>query len=85
MLVLTRRPGDSITIGDDIVVTVLEVSGTHVRVGITAPRHVRILREEIYQAMRTENRAAARGVHHSRLLDEVARRLRHRQQEQRGE
>ncbi|MCS6924393.1 MAG: carbon storage regulator CsrA [Candidatus Binatia bacterium] len=80
MLVLTRRPGESITIGDDVVVTVLEVSGNHIRIGISAPRHVRILREEIYQAMRTENRAAARGGHHSRLLDEVATRLRHRQE-----
>lgn len=85
MLVLTRRPGDSITIGDDILVTVLEVSGSNVRIGISAPRHVRILREEIYQAMRTENRAAAHGGHHSRLLDEVAARLRHQQQERQGE
>ena len=71
MLVLTRRPGESVTIGDEIVVTVVAVSGNQVRVGITAPRSVQILREEIYKAMQEENRAAARGLHHPRLLEEV--------------
>jgi carbon storage regulator len=76
MLVLSRRLGESITIGDEVVVTVLEVSGNQVRVGITAPRSVRILRTEIYQAMQTENRAAACGLRHPRLLEKVVARLR---------
>lgn len=47
MLVLTRKPGESIVIGDDIVVTVVRVAGQKVRLGIDAPKEVRIDREEI--------------------------------------
>ena len=59
MLILSRRPGESLTIGDDVVVTVVGVSGNQIRLGITAPREVRVLREEIYKAMREKNHAAA--------------------------
>jgi carbon storage regulator len=47
MLVLSRRPGEKLLIGDDILVEILEVSGTQVRLGITAPRDVPVLREEL--------------------------------------
>ena len=47
MLVLTRRKNQSILIGDDIVVTVLEVKGDQIRLGITAPRDVQVYREEL--------------------------------------
>ena len=47
MLVLTRRKNQSIVIGDDIVVTVLEVKGDQIRLGITAPREVQVYREEL--------------------------------------
>lgn len=50
MLVLTRRVNQSIMIGDDVVVTVLEVRGDHVRIGITAPRSVAVDREEVLEA-----------------------------------
>jgi carbon storage regulator len=76
MLVLTRRPGESITIGEDIVITVVSVSGNQVRVGIAAPRSVQVVREEIYHAMQEENRAAARGSHSPGLLEGVLTRLR---------
>jgi carbon storage regulator len=76
MLVLTRRPGESITIGDDIVVTVISASGGQVRLGITAPRSVQVLREEIYKAMREENREAAQGLRHGKQLEGAATRLR---------
>ena len=69
MLVLTRRPGESITIGDDIVVTVLTSAGGQVRLGIAAPHHVRVLREEILKALQEENSAAARGVGGALPLD----------------
>lgn len=75
MLVLTRRAGESITIGDNIVVTVVMVSGGQVRVGISAPRSVPVLREEIYKAVQEENRAAARGLHDPRQLEGVLARL----------
>ncbi len=84
MLVLTRRPGESITIGDDIVVTVVAASGSQVRVGITAPRSVQVLRGEIYKAMQEENRAAAQGLHHPRQLEEVLVHLRGKKQEGQG-
>lgn len=47
MLILSRRPGEQLLIGDDILVEVLEVSGAQVRLGITAPREVAVLREEL--------------------------------------
>lgn len=59
MLVLTRRAGESVVIGDDVVVTVLEVRGDVVRLGIDAPRSVRVHREEVYRAVQEANRAAA--------------------------
>lgn len=73
MLILTRRPGESITIGDDIVVTVVEVSGSQVRVGISAPREVRVLREEIHKQIQEENRAAAKKIGQERTLEDVFR------------
>ena len=59
MLIITRRPGEKIMLGDDIVVHVMEIVGNSVRVGISAPRSVPVYREEIYTAVRDENRAAA--------------------------
>lgn len=59
MLVLTRRPGQSVFIGDDVKITVVEIKGSQVRVGIDAPDHVRIFREEIYLQIQEENRTAA--------------------------
>ena len=59
MLVLTRKNGESIRIGDGIIIKVLEHSSTQVRIGITAPQDVPIHREEIYSKIQAENRAAA--------------------------
>ncbi|MBW8827389.1 MAG: carbon storage regulator CsrA [Acidobacteria bacterium] len=59
MLVLTRRGNQSIMIGPDIVVTVLEVSRDQVRIGIQAPRHVDVHREEVFAELQRANRAAA--------------------------
>ena len=49
MLILTRRPGESVKIGDEVTVTVLGVTGTHVRLGFGAPKEVGVHREEIYE------------------------------------
>lgn len=59
MLVLTRRPGQSVYIGDDVKITLVEIKGSQVRIGIEAPDSVRIFREEIYLQIQEENRTAA--------------------------
>ena len=59
MLILTRRPGERVMIGEEITVTVMEVAGQTVRLGIAAPRGLPIYREEIWLAVEAENRAAA--------------------------
>ena len=59
MLILTRRVGETLMIGDSVVVTVLGVKGNQVRVGITAPKDVAVHREEIYQRIHREEDAAA--------------------------
>nr|WP_196792169.1 carbon storage regulator CsrA [Motilibacter deserti] len=56
---MSRRAGESVVIGHDVVVTVLEVRGDVVRVGIAAPRSVQVHREEVYRELREENRTAA--------------------------
>jgi carbon storage regulator len=58
VLVLSRSAGESVIIGTDIVVTVLEVRGDVVRLGIDAPRDVRVHREEVYRALEEANRSA---------------------------
>ena len=55
MLILTRRVGETLMIGDDIAVTVLGVKGGQVRVGVNAPRDVIVHREEIYERIREED------------------------------
>ena len=62
MLIITRRPGEKVMLGEDIVVHVMEIVGNSVRVGIEAPRSLPVYREEIWNAVREENRAAADAV-----------------------
>jgi carbon storage regulator len=58
MLILTRKTGESITIGDDIKITVLGIHGRQVRLGIVAPQKVVVHREEIYVKIQEENKKA---------------------------
>ena len=62
MLNITRKVGEKIIIGEDVVLEVMEVSGSSVRIGIQAPRSVPVYREEIWEAVRAENAAAARSA-----------------------
>lgn len=62
MLIITRRPGEKIMLGDDIVVHVMEIVGNSVRVGIDAPRALPVYREELWEAVRDENRAVAQAA-----------------------
>jgi len=64
VLILSRRTNQSIVINDNIVVTVLEISGDQVRLGIKAPREVTVHREEVQREILEENLAAASGADH---------------------
>ncbi|MEN9727087.1 MAG: carbon storage regulator [Pseudomonadota bacterium] len=55
MLILTRRVGESLMIGDEVNVTVLGIKGNQVRIGVNAPKDVSVHREEIYQRIQQEN------------------------------
>lgn len=59
MLSLARRPGQKIRIGDNIILVVREIRGRQVKIGIEAPAHVRVLREEIYEELCAANQEAA--------------------------
>jgi len=59
MLILTRRPGESVKIGDDITVTVLGVRGNQLRLGFSAPRHVAVHRKEVYVRIQSAYRSVA--------------------------
>lgn len=59
MLILTRKIGEGIFLGDDIRISVLEIRGKQIRIGIEAPTNIVVLREEIYQRVQEENLRAA--------------------------
>jgi carbon storage regulator len=61
MLILTRRVGETVMIGDDVTITVLGVKGNQVRVGINAPKHVAVHREEIYERIKREQQGGGSG------------------------
>ena len=68
MLVLTRRPGESIRIGPDVTVTVLEVRGDQIRIGIDAPRSVKVHREEVFQEIERTNTEAVASAGRARQM-----------------
>ena len=59
MLVLSRQKDETIMIGDDVEITIVDIRGDKVRLGITAPPHIPVHRKEVYEAIQRENRAAA--------------------------
>lgn len=63
MLILTRRVGETLMIGDEVTVTVLGVKGNQVRVGINAPKDVAVHREEIYERIKAEQSQSGQPVH----------------------
>lgn len=58
MLVLTRKPGETLMLGEDIQVKIVSVDGDQVKIGIEAPRAMKIYRREVYEAIQQENEAA---------------------------
>lgn len=71
MLVLSRRVGERLMIGDDIVITVIDVRSDGVRIGIDAPREVRVTRSEIYEAVTQSNREAAAAADDDDAVDRL--------------
>jgi carbon storage regulator len=61
MLILTRRVGETVMIGNDVTVTILGVKGNQVRVGINAPKNVAVHREEIYERIKREQQGDSQG------------------------
>jgi carbon storage regulator len=62
MLILTRRVGETVMIGDDVTVTVLGVKGNQVRIGVNAPREVAVHREEIFERIKREESGDEQGA-----------------------
>lgn len=60
MLVLSRQRDETIMIGDEVEITVVDIRGDKVRLGITAPRHIQVHRKEVYEAIKRENQQASR-------------------------
>lgn len=62
MLILTRKAGESIQIGDNIEITVISVSGDQIKIGINAPRSIEVYRKEVYLDIQNENEKASKGI-----------------------
>jgi carbon storage regulator len=75
VLVLTRKQGEKILIGDDIVITVLDVRGDSIRIGVDAPRGVRIQRDEVLRAVTEANIAASQSSQSGQGNDDAEARL----------
>jgi carbon storage regulator len=74
MLVLSRQRDETIMIGDDIEITVVDIRGEKVRLGITAPPHVPVHRKEVYEAIKREKAAAANGSQEPGKVESLANR-----------
>mgnify|MGYP002870232847 FL=1 len=59
MLILTRKTNEKIKIGNEITISIIEIHGDQVKIGVDAPKEVKVFREEVYQAIQDENRLAA--------------------------
>ncbi|MDR3285017.1 MAG: carbon storage regulator CsrA [Treponema sp.] len=59
MLILTRKLNEKIKIGDNITVTIIEIRGDQIKIGIEAPKDVKVFRQEVFQAIRQQNKIAA--------------------------
>jgi carbon storage regulator len=71
MLILSRKTNQKIMIGEDISVSIIEVKNDQVKIGVEAPRHVKVFREEVFEEIKSETRAAAESNALLRPLPEI--------------
>ena len=64
MLILSRKVNERIMIGEDISISIIEIQGDHIRLGINAPKTVKVFRQEVYDAIKAQNKAAAESTAH---------------------
>jgi carbon storage regulator len=69
MLILTRKLGEVIAVGDDIKIVILDIKGKHVRIGVKAPNQTKVYREELYQIITEQNQEATQD--HSIQIDDI--------------
>jgi len=62
MLILSRKTNEKVVIGEDITVSIIEIRGDQVRIGIEAPKMVKVFRQEVFDAIKAENKAASQSV-----------------------
>ena len=75
MLILARRKKKKIRIGEDIVITIIEIHGDQVKIGVEAPKTVKVFRQEVFEEIQKENKAAAAGTE---MLDTLSRLLKNK-------
>jgi len=71
MLILARKIDEKIKIGQDITITLIEIHGDQVKLGVEAPKNVRVFRQEVFDAIQSENKAAA-AIPEQKALDEIS-------------
>ena len=59
MLILSRKTNEKIVIGDDITISIIEIKGDQIRIGVDAPRHIKVFRQEVLAEIKAENKAAS--------------------------
>ena len=74
MLILSRKINEKIMIGDDISISIIEIRGDQVRIGVDAPKTVKVFRQEVYDAIKAENKAASLSLNVLPVLDIDAKR-----------
>ncbi|MDR3170546.1 MAG: carbon storage regulator CsrA [Treponema sp.] len=62
MLILSRKVNEKIMIGDDISISIIEIQGDHIRIGVDAPKAIKVFRQEVFDTIKAENKAAAESI-----------------------
>ena len=76
MLILSRKTDEKIKIGEDITLTIIEIRGDQVKIGVEAPKNVKVIRQEVFNAIKNENKSAAE-IPNVSGIDAITRLLKH--------